>query len=125
MINSDRKLVGDFQELYSAVANLVVNALKYSPDGTPVTVRWQQERDRLLLSVIDRGAGIEQEHIPRLTERFYRVDDSRNSKTGGTGLGLAIVKHVAAAHGALLEIESVPRQGSTFHLVFPLGENAC
>ncbi len=109
---------GDYQELHSAVSNLVLNAIKYSPDDTVVTVRWSRQGNALVLAVIDRGVGVEQAHIPRLTERFYRVDESRSSQTGGTGLGLAIVKHVAASHGATLDIQSRPGHGSTFALSF-------
>ena len=116
------KVSGDYRELYSAVSNLVHNALKYSPEETPVTVSWRQGEDGYHLSVSDLGMGIEEVHIPRLTERFYRVDDSRSSATGGTGLGLAIVKHVAASHGAQLRIESELGAGSTFTLIFPFVE---
>lgn len=111
-------VLGNAQELHSAVSNLILNAIKYSPETTTVTVRWSREDDALVLAVIDRGVGIEEVHIPRLTERFYRVDESRSSQTGGTGLGLAIVKHVAASHGATLDIESTPGKGSRFSLVF-------
>ena len=119
-IGSEQSINGNYQKLYSAVSNLAINAIKYSDPGSPVTISWQVEGDIGLLSVEDRGVGIDSVHIPRLTERFYRVDDSRNTSTGGTGLGLAIVKHVAAAHGAKLQIESKLGEGSTFTLVFPL-----
>ncbi|MEZ5501875.1 MAG: phosphate regulon sensor histidine kinase PhoR [Halioglobus sp.] len=115
---TDKKLVGDYRQLYSAASNLAINAIKYGPEGSPVTIRWYQEGDKYLLRVEDRGIGIDSVHIPRLTERFYRVDDSRCSATGGTGLGLAIVKHVAAAHDAQLKIESRLGHGSTFTMVF-------
>lgn len=111
-------VLGDYRELHSAVSNLVLNAIKYSPDDTVVTVRWSREGNALVLAVIDRGVGVDPIHIPRLTERFYRVDESRSSQTGGTGLGLAIVKHVAASHGATLDIQSTPGKGSTFSLSF-------
>jgi len=117
-IDTQYKVKGDHRELYSAVSNLVQNALKYSPDDTVVRMGWKQEGDNYLLSVVDQGVGIESSHLPRLTERFYRVDDSRSSATGGTGLGLAIVKHVAAGHNAELRIESVVGLGSKFILVF-------
>ncbi len=123
-ISAREKVAGDFRELYSAVSNLVHNAIKYSPDDTPVTVAWRVGEGGYHLSVSDLGIGVAQEHIPRLTERFYRVDDSRSSATGGTGLGLAIVKHVAASHGAQLRIESEPGVGSTFTLVFPPAQRA-
>ena len=118
-IETDAKVFGDYRQLYSAVSNLAINAIKYSANGSPVTIGWRSKDDNLLLRVQDSGIGIDSTHIPRLTERFYRVDDSRNSATGGTGLGLAIVKHVAAAQGASLKIESKLGQGSTFTLVFP------
>jgi two-component system phosphate regulon sensor histidine kinase PhoR len=109
---------GDYRQLYSAVSNLVHNAMKYSDVDSPVTVTWRQDGGKCRLSVSDQGIGIDETHIPRLTERFYRVDDSRNSATGGTGLGLAIVKHVAASHGAALQVDSTPGSGSCFSLVF-------
>ena len=118
-IETDDKVYGDYRQLYSAASNLAINAIKYSANNHPVTLGWKAQDDSLLLQVRDRGIGIDASHIPRLTERFYRVDDSRNSATGGTGLGLAIVKHVAVAHGASLRIESKLGVGSTFTLVFP------
>lgn len=121
-LGSERKVLGDYRELYSAVSNLVTNALKYSPHNTPVMISWSNQGERSRLSVRDQGIGIDPVLIPRLTERFYRVDDSRNSATGGTGLGLAIVKHVAEAHDALLTIDSEPGKGSIFTLEFPGGE---
>lgn len=119
-IGSGVHVSGDYQKLYSAVSNLVINAIKYSDCDNPITISWHVKGESGLLSVRDRGIGIDPVHIPRLTERFYRVDDSRNSSTGGTGLGLAIAKHVAAAHGAQLHIESELGEGSRFTLVFPL-----
>ncbi len=118
-VEVEEKVYGDYRQLYSAVSNLVFNAIKYSASGSPVTIGWTSQDGRLLLQVRDKGIGIDSTHIPRLTERFYRVDDSRNSETGGTGLGLAIVKHVAAAHGASLEVKSKLGEGSSFTLVFP------
>jgi two-component system phosphate regulon sensor histidine kinase PhoR len=118
-IDVEDKVYGDYRQLHSAVSNLTINAIKYSAQGTSVTIVWTSKEGRLLLQVRDKGIGIDSIHIPRLTERFYRVDDSRNSATGGTGLGLAIVKHVAAAHGASLQVESKLGQGSTFTLRFP------
>jgi two-component system phosphate regulon sensor histidine kinase PhoR len=121
-LHSDVKVLGDYRELYSAVSNLVTNALKYSEAPAPVQVSWSFDGDKCLLKVRDHGVGIEASMIPRLTERFFRVDDSRNSSTGGTGLGLAIVKHVAQAHDARLQIESELGKGSCFTLEFPPGE---
>jgi two-component system phosphate regulon sensor histidine kinase PhoR len=119
-VDTHRRLRGDYKELHSAVSNLLTNAIKYSPGNPIIEVSWREEHDRLRLSVKDHGIGIDPAHHARLTERFYRVDDSRSTATGGTGLGLAIVKHVAASHDAELVIQSVPGRGSTFTLVFPL-----
>ena len=113
-------LAGAGNELHSAMSNLLSNAIRYTPVGGEISVRWVLMPDgRAEFSVSDSGPGIAPEHIPRLTERFYRVDQSRSRDTGGTGLGLAIVKHVAQRHEAELRIESVPGKGSTFALVFP------
>jgi two-component system, OmpR family, phosphate regulon sensor histidine kinase PhoR len=111
-------IFGDVIELHSAVSNLIVNALKYSDSESEVIVEWFARDDRPVLRVIDRGEGIEEHHIARLTERFYRIDKSRSQSTGGTGLGLAIVKHVALSHNAELKIESVPGEGSVFSILF-------
>ena len=102
------------QELYSAISNLLVNALRYSPKGSEVKVSWQRVGDRGRCSVKDNGVGIATEHLARITERFYRVDLGRSRSLGGTGLGLAIVKHVLRRHGCELQIESTPGSGSTF-----------
>jgi two-component system phosphate regulon sensor histidine kinase PhoR len=110
---------GSEPELRSAFSNLVFNGVKYTPDNGRVHVRWWQDENGAHLSVQDSGIGIEPKHIPRLTERFYRVDSSRSSSTGGTGLGLAIVKHVLLRHKGRLEITSVPGKGSTFTCHFP------
>jgi two-component system phosphate regulon sensor histidine kinase PhoR len=111
-------VLGDPMELHSAVSNLLVNALKYSDEESEVLVEWTLKEGQPALSVIDKGEGIDPVHIPRLTERFYRVDKSRSQKTGGTGLGLAIVKHVALAHNAELRIQSELGEGSRFSLIF-------
>jgi two-component system phosphate regulon sensor histidine kinase PhoR len=113
------KIAGDYRELYSAVSNLIFNAFKYSNESEPVIASWREDGDVSRLDIVDAGIGIDASHFNRLTERFYRVDDSRSSATGGTGLGLAIVKHVATAHGAHLEIDSTLGKGSTFSLIFP------
>jgi two-component system phosphate regulon sensor histidine kinase PhoR len=114
------EIAGSHSELLSAMSNLVSNAVRYTPAGESIAVHWQNLPDgRAEFSVKDGGPGIAPEHIPRLTERFYRVDRSRSRETGGTGLGLAIVKHVAQRHGAELLIESQPGQGSRFAMVFP------
>jgi len=114
------ELAGISSELLSAMSNLVSNAIRYTPAGGQIDVNWQTLPDgRAEFSVKDTGPGIAAEHLPRLTERFYRVDTSRSRETGGTGLGLAIVKHVAQRHGAELRIESKPGRGSRFAIVFP------
>jgi two-component system phosphate regulon sensor histidine kinase PhoR len=113
-------IAGSEAELHSAVANLVNNAIRYTPAGGSVRVLWSTRADGAgELEVRDSGIGIEREHLPRLAERFYRVDGSRSRDTGGTGLGLSIVKHVVQRHGGELEIRSEPGRGSQFKLVFP------
>jgi two-component system phosphate regulon sensor histidine kinase PhoR len=116
---SDRNILGDDLELYSAFGNLVSNAIRYTPEGGNITIRWADVGTEAIFSVIDTGPGIAQEHIPRLTERFYRVDRSRSRDTGGTGLGMAIVKHVINRHHGELKIESTLGVGSEFSLTFP------
>jgi two-component system phosphate regulon sensor histidine kinase PhoR len=114
------EIAGIPTELYSAMSNLVTNAVRYTPEGGLVRVSWALLEDgRGEFQVKDTGPGIAPEHLPRLTERFYRVDRSRSRETGGTGLGLAIVKHVAQRHGAELHIESQPGHGSCFSIIFP------
>ena len=111
---ADVALKGSETELRSAFSNLVFNAVKYTPDGGSIRIRWWADASGAHLSVQDSGVGIDSKHLPRLTERFYRVDSSRHASTGGTGLGLAIVKHVLLRHRARLEISSVLGHGSTF-----------
>jgi two-component system phosphate regulon sensor histidine kinase PhoR len=119
-IDHDCRLAGSQRELYSAMANLVNNAIRYTPNGGVVVLQWVLLPDGGgEFSVTDDGPGIAAEHIPRLTERFYRVDRSRSRETGGTGLGLAIVKHVAQRHGGHLHIDSKPGHGSRFAITFP------
>jgi two-component system phosphate regulon sensor histidine kinase PhoR len=118
-VEADGRLVGSRRELHSAFSNLVSNAVRYTPDGGRVTLYWRADGDRGVFGVEDTGIGVETRHIPRLTERFYRVDHGRSRDTGGTGLGLAIVKHVLTRHQASLEVESRLGQGSTFRAVFP------
>jgi two-component system phosphate regulon sensor histidine kinase PhoR len=113
------QLKGSEVELRSAFSNLVFNAVKYTPNAGHIQIRWWRDAQGAHLSVQDNGLGIEGKHLPRLTERFYRVDSSRNASTGGTGLGLAIVKHVLMRHHARLEITSVLGKGSTFTCHFP------
>jgi two-component system phosphate regulon sensor histidine kinase PhoR len=118
-LDSNALLKGSLQEIRSALGNLVSNAVRYTPEGGEITLAWREHNGEGIFSVTDTGEGIASEHIPRLTERFYRVDRSRSRETGGTGLGLAIVKHVLTRHGARLEIQSAPGKGSTFSAVFP------
>ena len=113
-LESPAALKGSEAELRSAFSNLIFNAVKYTPDGGNIHIRWWADASGAHLSVQDSGVGIDSKHLPRLTERFYRVDSSRNVSTGGTGLGLAIVKHVLLRHRGRLEISSVLGQGSTF-----------
>jgi two-component system phosphate regulon sensor histidine kinase PhoR len=113
-------LVGQREELRSAFANIVFNAARYTEAGGKIALRWHADREHAYLDVEDNGIGINAEDIPRLTERFYRVDKSRSMDTGGTGLGLAIVKHVLIRHQARLSITSKPGVGSCFSCVFPL-----
>ena len=95
------------------------NAVRYTPEGGEITLAWRERDGEGVFSVTDSGEGIAAEHIPRLTERFYRIDRSRSRETGGTGLGLAIVKHVLTRHGARLDVQSAPGKGSTFSAIFP------
>ncbi|MCB6183836.1 phosphate regulon sensor histidine kinase PhoR [Leeia sp. TBRC 13508] len=112
-------LHGNMDELHSAMGNLASNAVRYTPEGGSITLKWERQGEIAVFSVKDTGIGIDQEHIDRLTERFYRVDRSRSRETGGTGLGLAIVKHALLRHQAKLEVSSVSGEGSTFSAVFP------
>jgi two-component system phosphate regulon sensor histidine kinase PhoR len=118
-IISRRNILGAENEIFSAFGNLLMNAVRYTPEGGAIQVYWEDAPEGgAIYSVRDTGIGIAPEHIPRLTERFYRVDRSRSRDTGGTGLGLAIVKHVAIRHGAHLNIESTLGLGSVFSLTF-------
>ena len=118
--NSSMNLLGDEREILSAFGNLVSNAIRYTPDIGSINIAWHVNPDgQGEFSVTDTGPGIAAEHLPRLTERFYRIDRSRSRDTGGTGLGLAIVKHIANRHQAQLVIESTPGRGSKFTLRFP------
>jgi two-component system phosphate regulon sensor histidine kinase PhoR len=116
---TEKNVLGDDMELYSAFGNLVSNAIRYTPAGGKIEVIWQETQEGIQLCVADTGPGIAAEHIPRLTERFYRVDRSRSRETGGTGLGMAIVKHVINRHHGELKIESTVGLGSRFYLLFP------
>lgn len=118
-IDPQLNLSGAADELQSALGNLVSNAVRYTPAGGNIHMSWQLRNRQPVFSVTDNGIGIEQQHIDRLTERFYRVDRGRSRETGGTGLGLSIVKHILTRHQAKLEIKSTPGKGSTFSAVFP------
>ncbi len=106
--------------LEQAVVNLLDNAIKYSDPGNYVNLSARQQGQEVLISVEDFGCGISEEHLPRLFERFYRVDKARSRKLGGTGLGLAIVKHIANAHNGRATVESTPGKGSTFSIIIPV-----
>lgn len=114
-------LTGSEEELRSAFGNLASNAVRYTPEGGEVTISWRRSGGGAAFAVRDTGIGIEPAHVPRITERFYRVDRSRSRETGGTGLGLAIVKHVVSRHQATLDIRSEPGRGSVFSMTFPHG----
>ncbi len=111
---------GNLSELYSAISNLVLNAAKYTQAHGSIDLKVEKGTNSLSITVNDNGPGIAPQHIPRLTERFYRVDESRSADTGGTGLGLAIVKHVLARHNGKLEISSQPGKGSQFTCLLPV-----
>ena len=113
------KILGSEHEIESALSNLIINAVRYTPEGGRISVEMRQLEEGVEINVIDSGVGIAPEHITRLTERFYRVDKSRSRETGGTGLGLAIVKHVMQRHQGQLLISSTLGQGSRFTLLFP------
>ncbi|MCE5232166.1 MAG: phosphate regulon sensor histidine kinase PhoR [Mizugakiibacter sp.] len=115
---NDADLLGSPRDLHSAFSNLVSNAVRYTPAGGRIAIRWSRTPDGATFAVSDSGYGIPAQHIPRLTERFYRVSSSRSRETGGTGLGLSIVKHVLALHDARLEIASEIGKGSTFACAF-------
>jgi two-component system phosphate regulon sensor histidine kinase PhoR len=101
------------------MSNLIYNAIIHTPPGTRIEVSWQRTFEGAQFQVSDNGPGIAQEHIPRLTERFYRVDKARSRQTGGSGLGLAIVKHALSNHDARLEISSEVGQGARFYFTLP------
>ncbi|MBI2311484.1 MAG: phosphate regulon sensor histidine kinase PhoR [Betaproteobacteria bacterium] len=116
---TDHWLLGSADELRSAFSNLVSNAIRYTPEGGEIVLSWEAREGDAVFAVQDSGIGIDPRHIPRLTERFYRVDRSRSRETGGTGLGLAIVKHVVNRHQGRLDITSQPGRGSRFAVAFP------
>jgi two-component system phosphate regulon sensor histidine kinase PhoR len=118
-MGADALLRASRKELYSAFANLAANAVRYTPAGGSIKLEWQRDESGGVFAVRDNGIGIAAEHLPRLTERFYRVDRGRSRESGGTGLGLAIVKHVLSRHQAELHVESAPGRGSCFTVRLP------
>lgn len=120
-LETDSRIFGDEHELHSAFSNLLGNALKYSPIDSLVKIAWRLTSQNVILDVVDEGEGISETEIPRITERFYRIDIKRATKISGTGLGLAIVKHVLLRHDGHLVISSQLHKGSTFSCYFPLG----
>ncbi len=118
-IDKELWLQGNHDQLYSVFSNLILNAVNHTEPPGVITIRWYENKNAGVLEVIDTGAGIDPEYIPRLTERFFRVDKSRARKKGGSGLGLAIVKHILAIHVSSLEIESKLGEGSAFRVKFP------
>ena len=119
-VESDPKIEADVQLLEQAVFNLIDNAIKHSGENREIQVRVREENDEAVIDVIDHGCGIPAEHLPRLFERFYRVDKARSRKAGGTGLGLAIVKHIMQLHRGRAEVSSRVGEGSTFSLRLPV-----
>ena len=118
--DAPQPMLGDGAQLGQLAHNIISNAMKYGHPGTPVTVELVREGSRVRLSVSDEGDGIAPDHLPRLTERFYRVDEARSRSVGGTGLGLAIVKHISERHQGQLDIESELGKGTTVSVTFPL-----
>ena len=118
-LDSPARLLGSEAELHSIASNLITNAVKYTPEEGSVAIRWWVDAQGGHLSVTDTGIGIPEEHLPRLTERFYRVDRGRSRKSGGSGLGLSIVKHALQRHGGRLTIDSIEGRGSVFTCHFP------
>lgn len=113
-------LIGDKKELSSLFSNIIINAVKYTPAAGDITIYWGIQENHAIFSVRDTGIGIAEEHIPRLTERFYRVDKGRSRENGGTGLGLAIAKHVLLRYEATLKVSSIIDQGTEFKCLFPI-----
>jgi len=118
IIESNQTLLANQKELHSAFSNLIVNALKYSPEESSVKIHWHRNKHLLMLDIIDQGEGIAKADLSKITERFYRVNVKRTQEERGTGLGLAIVKHVLARHNAQLVINSTLGKGSTFRCIF-------
>ncbi len=119
-LDDDLWMMGEPHELRSAFSNIIVNAVRYTPKNGKIKIKWYKDSKGIHFEVTDSGIGIEDKHIDRITQRFYRVDKARSREQGGTGLGLAIVKHVLLRHGGDLVIKSQPDVGSTFICTFPL-----
>lgn len=118
-VDDSLSVLGNEEQLRSAISNLVYNAVNHTPAGTHITVSWRRAAHGAEFCIQDNGPGIAAEHIPRLTERFYRVDKARSRQTGGSGLGLAIVKHALNHHESRLQIDSSPGKGTRFSFVLP------
>lgn len=122
ILNTDAHVLldGSVSELKSLFSNLIINAIKYTPNHGTITIEWHAKNGKGIFKVTDTGMGIAKQHIPRITERFYRIDKARSRGSGGTGLGLAIVKHILLRHQGQLLIDSIVGKGSTFTCVFPI-----
>lgn len=118
-VDNTLRVMGNEEQLRSAISNLVYNAVNHTPEGSRIIARWRRVAGGAEFSVKDNGPGIAPVHLPRLTERFYRVDKARSRQTGGSGLGLAIVKHAVNHHESRLEIESAPGKGTRFSFILP------
>ena len=123
-MGSTPRVLGNPDYLERAVANLIDNAIKYTPEGGQVEVSVGQDNGHVTVDVTDNGIGIPPDDLPRIFERFYRVDRSRSREMGGTGLGLSIVKHVAQVHGGSIDVSSTPGSGSRFRLKIPVPTDA-
>ena len=117
-VSGSGEIYGDAKKIYEVIENLCSNAVNYNNENGKINVTVAEKTNSVVLKVADTGIGIKKENIPRLCERFYRVDKSRSKKTGGTGLGLAIVKHICALHGASLSIDSDLGLGTTVTVIF-------
>lgn len=118
-LDSQKNIIGYEDNIISAFSNIISNAIKYTPKSGEIIISWEDVEGGSVFSVQDNGIGIEPQHLERLTERFYRVDNSRSRETGGTGLGLSIVHHVLNQHHAKLNITSEVKKGSKFSIFFP------